>query len=101
MIIRNDITPETYAPIPITDEALRRLKKAFRVHAPAVELDLGHTETGLPFVTVTAPRAGFDDAPPCITRNERGWQMVRGGEGPLYEFPTEREVAEFVVSGLG
>jgi hypothetical protein len=46
MIIRNDVTAETYAPIPITDEALLRLKKAFQDHAPDVELDLGHT---LPF----------------------------------------------------
>jgi hypothetical protein len=41
------------------------------------------------------PRARFDDAPPCITRAERGWQMHRGGDGPLYEFATAQEVAEF------
>jgi hypothetical protein len=95
MIIRNDVTAETHAPTPITDEALLRLKKAFQDHAPDVELDLGHTDTGLPFVTVTVPGAGFDDATPCITRGERGWQMHRGGNGPLYEFATAQEVVEF------
>jgi hypothetical protein len=43
-------------------------------------------------------------APPCITRGEvtgldgtrsLGWQMHRGGEGPLYAFATAREAAEF------
>ena len=92
-------TADTYRPLPWSPADLRRLKKAFRVHAPDVELDRGQTETGEPHISVTDPRAGFDDAPPCITRNERGWQMVRGGNGPLYEFATEREVAEFIGSG--
>jgi hypothetical protein len=99
MIIRHDSTPDTYNPLPITDEALRCLQEAFRDHAPHLELDLGDTDTGLPFVSVTVPGADFDEAPPCITRNERGWQMVRGGDGPLYEFASEREVAEFLGSG--
>jgi hypothetical protein len=98
MIVRHDITADTYAPLPITDEALRRLQEAFRDHAPDVALDLGETDTGVPFVSVIDPGAGFDDAPPCITRNERGWQMVRGEEGPLNEFATEREAAEFLGS---
>jgi hypothetical protein len=75
--------PDTYDPLPFTDEALRGLE--------------------LPFVSVTepgVPGAGADDAPPCITRGERGWQMVRGDEGPLYEFATEWEVAEFVGSRM-
>lgn len=95
MIVRHDITADTYAPLPITDEALRRLQETFRDHAPHLELDLGYTDTGVPFVSVIDPGAGFDDAPPCITRNERGWQMVLGGDGLLYEFATEREVAGF------
>jgi hypothetical protein len=95
MIIRHDVTADTYCPLPITDEAMSGLKEAFRDNAPHLELERGDTETGEPFVVVTDPRAGFDDAPPCITRNERGWQMVRGEEGPLYEFASEREVAEF------
>jgi hypothetical protein len=86
MIIRNDITSETYTPLPITDEALRRLKKAFRDHAPDVALNLGYTDTEAPFLTVTAPELTEDAL--IITRNERGWQMVRGGDGPLYEFET-------------
>jgi hypothetical protein len=96
MIVRDDVTAETYCPLPTTDEALRGLQEAFREHAGHLELELGNTDTGVPFVSVTVPGAGFDDAPPCITRNERGWQMVRGGDGPLYEFATEREVAEFL-----
>jgi len=47
-------------------------KKEFRDHALHLELAIGHTDTGIPFLTVTDPRAGFDDAPPIITRNERG-----------------------------
>jgi hypothetical protein len=99
MIVRHDVTADTYVPLPITDEALRRLKKAVQDHAPHLELDLGYTDTGEPFVSATDPRAGADDAPPCITRGERGWQMHRGGNGSLYEFATEREVAEFVGCG--
>jgi hypothetical protein len=95
MIIRHDVTAETYCPLPCTDEALRGLEDAFRDHASHLELERGYTDTGEPFVVVTDPRAGFDDAPPCITRGERGWQMVRGEDGSLYEFATEREVAEF------
>jgi len=45
---------------------------------PHLALDLGYTDTGLPFVSVTVPGAGFDDAPPIITRGERGWQMPPG-----------------------
>jgi hypothetical protein len=100
MIIRNEITADTYVPLPAIDEALSGLKEAFRIHAPHLGLELGDTDTGVPFVSVTDPRADFDDAPPCITRNERGWQMHRGGDGPLYEFATEREVAEFVGSRM-
>jgi len=51
---------------------LRGLKKEFRDHALHLELAIGHTDTGIPFLTVTDPRAGFDDAPPIITHNERG-----------------------------
>ena len=96
MIVRDDITAETYCPLPFSTADLQHLKNAFRVHAPHLGLELGDTETGVPFVSVTDPRAGFDDAPPSITRNERGWQMVLGGDGPLSEFATEREVAEFL-----
>jgi hypothetical protein len=96
MIVRHDATADTYMPLLFTYEALRRLKKAFRDHAPHLELDLGHTDTGMPFLTVAVPGDDFDDAPAVITRGERGWQMVRGGDGPLYEFATAREVAEFL-----
>jgi hypothetical protein len=99
MIVRHDVTADTYCPRPITDEALCGLKDAFRDHAPHLELDLGDTDDGLPVVTVTVPGAGFDDAPPRITRNERGWQMHRGADGPLYEFETAQEVAEFFRAG--
>jgi hypothetical protein len=99
MIIRHDVTAETYYPLPWSPADFSRLNEAFRINAPAVELDCGQTETGEPHISVMIPGAGFDDAPPCITRNARGWQMVRGGDGPLYDFATEREVAEFVGSG--
>jgi hypothetical protein len=98
MIVRDDITAETYCPVLFSSADYRRLKKAFRDHATGLELDLAQTDTGAPFLTVTDPAASFDDAPPCITRNERGWQMHRGGDGPLYEFATTQEVAEFVGS---
>jgi hypothetical protein len=78
MIARDDITAETYFPIPFSIADHRCLKKAFRDHAPHLELAIGHTDTGIPFLTVTDPAASFDDAPPCITRGERGWQMHRG-----------------------
>jgi hypothetical protein len=107
MIIRHDVTAETYCPLPITDEALRRLQEAFRDHAPDVELELGDTDDGLPFVSVTVPGV-TEDVHLVITRGEvtgpdgvssLGWQMHRGGKGPLYEFATAREVAEFLGSG--
>jgi hypothetical protein len=99
MIIRHDVTADTYDPLPISDEALGCLKKALQAHAPHLELDLGDTDDGLSVVTATVPGDDFDDAPAVITRGERGRQMHRGGNGPLYEFATEREVAEFVGSG--
>lgn len=99
MIIRNDITAETYCPLPFSTADLQHLKNAFRIHAPHLGLELGDTDTGVPFVSVTDPRADFEDGSPCITRAERGWQMHRGGNGPLYEFACEREVAEFLGSG--
>jgi hypothetical protein len=101
MIIRDDVTADTYAPLPATDEALSGLQEAFRIYAPHLELERGDTDTGVPFVSVTDPRADFEDGSPCITRAERGWQMHRGGNGPLYEFVTEREVAEFLCSQCG
>jgi hypothetical protein len=100
MIIRHDVTADTYVPLPATDEALSGLRKAFRDHAGHLELERGDADTGVPFVVVTVPGAGFDDAPPNITRGERCWQMHRGGAGPLYEFATEREVAEFFSSRM-
>ena len=100
MIIRDDVTAETYCPLPITDEAMSGLKEAFRDNAPHLELERGDTETGEPFVVVTVP-GGFDDAPPNITRGEHGWQVHRGGDGSLYEFATEREVAEFFIPRIG
>jgi hypothetical protein len=98
MILRDDVTAETYEPIPFSTADLRRLKKAFRDHAPHLELESCDTETGEPFVVVTVPGV-TEDAAACITRGERGWQMVRGSDGPLYEFATEQEVAEFLGSG--
>jgi hypothetical protein len=99
MIALDNVTAETYCPLPFSDADYRRLRKAFRAHAPDVDLDHGYTETGAPFLPVGEPGAGFDDDWPIITRNERGWQMHRGGNGPLYEFATEGEVAEFLGSG--
>jgi hypothetical protein len=92
-------TAETYCPLPFSTADYRRLRKAFRDHAPDVALDRGYTETGEPFLTVGDPCAGFNDAWPIITRNELGWQMHRGGNGPLFEFATAQEVAEFLGSG--
>lgn len=95
MIVRNDVTAETYEPIPFSTAYLRRLKEAFRgPPASHLDLDLGYTDTGAPFLTVTAPE--FTEEALIITRGERGWQMVRGGDGPLYEFATAQEVAEFL-----
>jgi hypothetical protein len=99
MIVRNDVTAETYEPIPFSTADLRRLKKDFRFHAPDVELDLGYTDDGKPYVSVTVPGA-FDEAGPIIIiiiiirsevtgldgNSKLGWQMHRGGDGPLYEF---------------
>jgi hypothetical protein len=97
MIVRNDITADTYCPHPFSTAVYRRLKKDFRVHASDVQLDRGYTDDGKPYVSVTVP--GITDEAVIITRNERSWQMHRGGDGPLYEFATKREVAEFLGSG--
>jgi hypothetical protein len=97
MIIRHDVTAATYDPNPITDEALRCLQEVFREHAGHLGLERGDDDTGVPFVVVTVPGFGFDAAPPIITRGERGWQMHRGEDGPLYEFVTAREAAEFLI----
>jgi len=97
MIIRDDVTAETYCPLQFSIADLRRLKKEFRDHVPDVELDRCYTDAGEPFLIVTVPGADFDYAPPIIIRGERGWQMHRGGDGPLYEFATEREIAEFFI----
>jgi hypothetical protein len=35
---------DTYCPLPFSIAEYRRLKKAFRDHAPHLMLDLGHTE---------------------------------------------------------
>jgi hypothetical protein len=99
MIIRHDVTADTYDPRLIPDEALQSLQEAFGVHAPDVDLDLSYTDDGVaahdvPYVSVTVP--GITDEAVIIIRSERGWQMHRGGNGPLYEFATEREVAEFL-----
>ena len=101
MVIRNDITTDTYVPIQFSTADLRRIKKEFRARVPDLELDLGDTDDGIPVVFVTVPGADFEDGSPCITRNERGWQMVRGGNGPLYEFASEREIAEFFIPRIG
>ena len=99
MIIRHDVTAETYAPLQFTNEALRGVQEAFRDHAPPdVELDLDYTDTGEPFLIVGEPGAGLDDA--IITRGEHGWQMHRGENGPLYQFASAREAAEFVGAGM-
>jgi hypothetical protein len=119
MLIRHDVTSETYDPLPFSAAAYRRLgkaddgfailRKAFRDHAPHLELDLGYIDTGAPFLVVTEPGAGLDDAPAVITRGEvkgpdgaskLGWQMHQGDDGPLYVFASEREVAEFLGSGM-
>jgi hypothetical protein len=63
-------------PLKFTPADYRHLKKTFRDHAPHPELDRGHTDTGLPYVSVTHP---WWEVPACITRSERGWQMHRGG----------------------
>jgi hypothetical protein len=101
MIIRNDVTADTYCPLPFSTADLRGLKEAFRDHARDLELDLSCTDGGVPGIFVTVPGANFEDGSPCITRNERGWQMVRGGNGPLYEFASEREIAEFFIPRIG
>jgi hypothetical protein len=61
----------------------------------------------VPFVSVTV--LGItDEADPIIIRSEvtgldgnskLGWQVHRGGDGPPYEFASEREVAEFLGFG--
>jgi hypothetical protein len=94
MIVRSDVTAETYDPIPFSTGDFRHLKKAFRDHAPDLALDLTHTDTGVPFVCVTEPE--FIEDALIIIRSERGWQMHRGGDGPLYEFATAQEVAELL-----
>jgi hypothetical protein len=69
------------------------------------KLDLVHTDTGEPFVSVTAPRitlAGPMMASPSweaaatIIRAERGWIVHNPEDGPLYEFATPQEVAVFL-----
>ena len=97
MIIRNDITAETYCPLPFSTADLRRLKKEIRVHVPDVALDLSYADDGKPYVSVTVPGAFDEDGPIIIIiirsevtgldgNSKLGWQMHRGGDGPLYEF---------------
>jgi hypothetical protein len=93
MIVRNDITADTYCPLPFSTAAYCRLKKDFRVHASDVQLDRGYTDDGKPYVSVTVP--GITEDAVIIIRSERGWQMHRGGDGPLFEFASETEVADF------
>jgi hypothetical protein len=61
-----------------TPSKLRRLEAS-------LEVEKGHTDTGLPYVSVMHP---WWEVSACITRSEHGWQMHRGGNGPLYEFAT-------------
>jgi hypothetical protein len=103
----SDDPAHTYRPLPFSSADFRRLKKTVRDRAPHLELDLYHTDTGEPFVSVTDPGI-TTDADPIIIRGEitgldgsskLGWRMHRGGEGPLYEFATERAVGEFFCAG--
>jgi hypothetical protein len=69
-----------------------------------VVLGLCSTDDGVdahdvPYVSVMVP--GITDEAVIITRGERGWQMHRGGDGPLYEFASEREAAEFFIPRVG
>ena len=41
-------TFETYRPVPFSTVDLQHLKEAFRDRASHLELDLGHTDTGIP-----------------------------------------------------
>ena len=88
------------------------LQEAFRDRVPDIELDLVCTDDGVdahdvPYVSVTVP--GITDETVIITRGEvtgpdgaskLGWQMHQGDDGPLYVFASEREVAEFLGSGM-
>jgi hypothetical protein len=47
MIVRDDIAAETYEPLPFSPAEYRRLRKAFRDHAPEVALERGPTDTGV------------------------------------------------------
>jgi hypothetical protein len=99
MIVRDDITAETYCPLPFSTADLRGLENAIEDRVgKLLTLDLGNTETGEPFISVMAPGITWE-AVATIIRSEHGWQMHRGGDGPLYEFASEREVAEFFWSG--
>jgi hypothetical protein len=68
-----------------------------------VELDLSYADDGKPYVSVTVPGAFDEDGPIIIIiiRSEHGWQMHRGGDGPLYEFATAQEAAEFFIPRVG
>jgi hypothetical protein len=98
-------TADTYCPLQFSNADFRHLKKAIRDHAPHLKLDLVHTDTGEPFVSVTTPRitlAGPMMASPSweaaatIIRAERGWIVHHPEDGPLYEFATPQEVAVFL-----
>ena len=92
MIIRN-VTAETYCPRQFSNADLRRLKRAFREHAPDVELDRCYSDTGAPYLIVTIPEIAWEDSAWIIIRCGGGWQMHCGGDGPLFELASEREVA--------
>jgi hypothetical protein len=56
MIVRDDITAETYCPLPFSTADLRGLERAIEDRVgKLLTLDLGNTETGEPFISVMAP----------------------------------------------
>jgi hypothetical protein len=46
------VAPPSHRPLPLSSADFRRLSKHFRDHTPHLKLDLDHTDTGEPFVSV-------------------------------------------------
>jgi hypothetical protein len=73
-------TTDTLRRLPISVEDFTRLEVAARDRAPHLRLDLDHTDTGEPFVSVMGPTAW--EAVATIIRSEHG-ELCRklGDEG--------------------
>ena len=75
-------TADTYCPLQFSNADFRHLKKAIRDHAPHLKLDLVHTDTGEPFVSVTAPRITLAGPMMASPSWEAAATIIRAERGP-------------------